>query len=263
MDARVHSLLYDRPALYDLVFPDASETTLAMCLTAFSRWLAVPPQSVLDVGCGTGRELERLSRTIPECWGVDFLESNVAYARKMRLRLVIRQGDMRTIRLGRTFDAIVSLGNPLSYALTDEDLGRTLSTFAAHSRSQSLLIFDVLNARCYLDGNGFQERIEARVDVPGFAATTISIHTLDRSARLLKRKRTWLIPGQPDVEDYAEYRLLYPEEARQLVEGAGFEWLAGYDNRVFRESDLTGSTEGPPGAAAMHGRKLYAFARKR
>lgn len=259
----MHSLLYDRPDLYDLVFPDAKETELAMCLAAFARWLPAPPLSALDVGCGSAMNLERLARTIPECWGIDFLESNVAYARATRPRLVIRQGDMRTIRLGRTFDTIMSFGNVLSYALTDDDLRATFDTFAAHAHAGSLLMFDVLNARCYLDGDGFQERTESAVDVPGLTATSVSVHTLDRATRRLMRTRTWHILGKPDVVDCAEYRLIDPEEARRLVEGAGFEWLAGYDNREFRESELTGSTEGPPGSAGMHGRKLYAFARKR
>ena len=58
--------------------------------------------------------------TIPECWGVDFLASNVAYARAMHPQLTIQQGDMRSIRIGRTFDVVMSFGNALSYALTDE-----------------------------------------------------------------------------------------------------------------------------------------------
>jgi len=197
MDARVHNLLYDNPRLYDIVFPDAGETELAMCRTAFSRWLAAPPQSALDLGCGTAMNLER-----------------------------------------------------------------TFATFAAHAHPGTLLLFDLLNARCYLEGDGFQERVDGKVDTPEFSATTVSIHTLDRDARLLARTRTWRIPGQPDVVDHAEYRLIYPEEARRLAEGAGFEWLAGYDNREFRESGLTGTIKATPDCAGMHGRKLYAFARK-
>ena len=267
MDSRVRNLLYDNPRLYDIVFPDAGETELAMCKTAFSRWLAAPPQSAIDFGCGTAMNLERVARTVPDCWGVDFLESNVAYAKATRPRLTIRQGDMRTIRIGRTFDAIMSFGNALSYALTDEDLERTFATFAAHAHAGTLLLFDLLNARCYLEGDGFKERIDGKVDTPEFAATSVSIHALDRARRLLIRRRTWHVPGKPDSEDYSEYRLVYPEEARKLAEGAGFEWLAGYDNREFRESGLTGSIGTAPANAAsdcagMHGRKLYGFARK-
>ncbi len=263
MDAKVKSLLYDQPRLYDLVFPDAEDITGKMCRSAFERYLPAPPTSVLDVGCGTGRLLDSLSQTIAECWGVDYMETNVAYARTARPQLVIHHGDMRTIRLGRTFDVVTCLGNALSYVLTNDDLVRTVEGFAAHVQAGALLIADVLNARCYLQGDGFQRRIEGTVDTPEFKATSVSMHSLDQSSRVLTRRRLWHIPGWPQVEDYAEYRLLYPEEMRRLLETGGFEVAGMYDNREFRDSDLAGTITAVPDIGGMRGRKLYAFARKR
>jgi SAM-dependent methyltransferase len=263
VDTKFRSLLYARPRLYDLVFPDADDTTGKMCRSAFERYLSAPPRSLLDVGCGSGRLLESLSRTIPECWGVDYMETNVAYARTTRPGLTVHQGDMRTVRLGRTFDAVTSFGNALSYALTDADLARTAKTFGAHAHAGALLIVDALNARCYLESDGFAERIEGTVDTPEFKATSVSVHSLDRRSRLLKRARVWHIPGEPDVEDYAEYRLLYPEELRRLLEAGEFQVLDVYDNREFRPSDLAGTISDAPDISGMRGRKLYAFARKR
>jgi len=262
MDASVKSLLYAQPRLYDLVFPDAGETELAMCLTAFARFGAAPPRSALDLGCGTAMNLERLAWTIPDCWGVDFLEASIAYARSIRPQLTLQVGDMRRVRLGRTFDVVTCFGNALSYALAAADLAATAATFAAHAHRGSLLIVDALNARSYLAAGGFHPRVEARVDVPGFRATSVSDLTLDRAARRLTRTRVWHIPGQPDVEDFAEYQLLDPDELRGLVADAGFEVLGLYDNRDFRESDLLGTVSGGPDVAGMRGRKLYLFARK-
>ena len=262
MDARVRNLLYDEPRLYDLAFPDAGDTMGRMCREAFARYLSGPPGSVLDIGCGTGRLLESLAATIGECWGVDYAESNVAYARSARPQLTVRQGDMRTVRVGRRFDAVTCFGNALSYALTDGDLARTTESLAAHAHPGSLLMVDVLNARCYLEGVGFRERIDGSVDTPEFRATSVSMHSLDRSGRLLRRTRVWSIPGREEVEDYAEYRLLYPEELRDLVEAAGFEIVGMYDNRDFRATDLTGHAA-TSDVGGMGGRKLYTFALKR
>jgi SAM-dependent methyltransferase len=262
MDPKIKNLLYDRPRLYDLVFPDAEKAIETMCRAAFARYLPAPPTSVLDVGCGTGRHLETLATTIAECWGVDYLESNVAYARTARPTLVIRQGDMRAVRLGRTFDLVTCFGNALSYALTDADLGRTVGTFAAHAHAGTLLIVDVLNARCYLEGGGWQERVEGAVDTPEFKATSVSLHALDRASRRLRRTRIWHIPGQPDVEDYAEFRLVDPGELRRLLADGGFEVLGLYDNREFRDSDLGGRVTSAEDVSGLRGRKLYAFARK-
>src|SRR5262247_4123478 len=143
MDARVRSLLYDEPRLYDLVFPDPGDTMGRMCREAFTRYLSPPAESVLDIGCGTGRLLESLAATVGECWGVDYAESNVE-----------------------------------------------------------------------------------------------------------------------EVEDYAEYRLLYPEELRGFLEAAGFEILGMYDNRDFRATDLTGHAATASDVGGMGGRKLYTFAVK-
>jgi SAM-dependent methyltransferase len=262
MDRATRNLLYDRPWLYDLVFSDG-DAIPDMCRAAFARYLSASPKSVLDIGCGTGRHLEGLRQTVAECWGVDLQPSNVAYARWARPALVIHRGDMRTVRLGRTFDAVTCFGNALSYALTDAELRRTVETFAAHTHAGSLLMVDVLNARCYLDNDGFRERIEGAVDTPEFTARSLSVHSLDRAARRLTRTRTWHIEGEPDVEDYAVYRLLYPEELRPLLEAGGFQVLALYDNRAFEASDLGGAPGTAPDVAGMRGRKLYAFARRR
>jgi len=255
------SLLYSEPRLYDLVFPDADGSIERMCREAFRRFLPSAPGSMLDIGCGTGRHVAAMAETISDCWGVDLIETNVAYARARHPRLHVVQGDMRTVRLGRDFDVITSFGNALSYALMDADLVRTMDTYAAHTRPGTLLIVDVLNARSYLDGDGFTERIEGRVDTLEFRATSVSMHTLDRAARILRRTRVWTIPGRPSVEDYAEYRLVYPEELVRLLRAAGFDAIELYDNREFQSSDLTGTITPAPDLGGMRGRKLYAFAR--
>lgn len=203
MDPRVRSLLYREPRLYDLAFPDAAENELAMCHAAFARFGPLGPRSVLDLGCGTAKNLAWLARTILECWGVDYLEANIAYARSVRPGLTLRVGDMREVRLGHAFDVVTCFGNALSYALTDADLARVAATFAAHARPGTLLMVDALNARAYLDGQGFEARIEGAVTTPEFTATSVSTHTLDRARRILTRTRVWRIPGEPDVEDYA------------------------------------------------------------
>lgn len=256
------SLLYREPRLYDLVFPDADGTTERMCGEAFRRYLPVAPRSALDIGCGTGRHLAVLATTVAECWGVDLLATTVAYTRAVHPELHVVEGDMRAVRLGRTFDLVTSFGNALSYALTDEDLARTADTYAAHAHAGTLLILDTLNARSYLDGGGFQERIEGRVETPEFQATSVAIHVLHREARILERTRVWRIPGRPDVEDHARYRLLYPDELRDLLTRAGFDTLEIFDNREFRSSDLSGRIPAVADPGGMGGRKLYAFARR-
>ena len=135
MEPEFRSLLYAEPHLYDVVFPDTDGSLPRMCRDALRRYMTAAPASALDIGCGTGQLLDALAETVPECWGVDLLDTNVAYARATRPRLHVVQGDMRSVRLGWTFDLVTSFGNALSYALTDDDVARTMDTYAAHAHA--------------------------------------------------------------------------------------------------------------------------------
>ena len=42
MEPAFRSLLYDRPGLYDLVFPEPDQTRAEMCREAFKRYLSLP-----------------------------------------------------------------------------------------------------------------------------------------------------------------------------------------------------------------------------
>ncbi len=148
---------------------------------------------------------------------------------------------MRSVRLGRTFDAILCMGSALMYALTNEAVAQTLATFAVHAHPGTLLILDINNAASYLGGGGFQTEREFVVDTPLFKARGVARHSFDRRRQLLIRRRTWTIPGQPPMEDYCEYRLFLPSELEQLLAGTGFRVMGMFDNKELRETDLSGN----------------------
>lgn len=75
--------------------------------------------------------------------------------------------------------------------------------------------------------------------------------------------RICLITGRPYGEDYAECRLLFPEEVQRMLETGGFQVLGTYDDREFKPTDLTGRITAAPDVGGMRGRKLHALARKR
>jgi SAM-dependent methyltransferase len=65
-----------------------------MCRQMFARFLPASPRSILDIGCGTGRDLAALVRDGTEGWGVDTLPATIAYAQKVRLQCCWQLGDM-------------------------------------------------------------------------------------------------------------------------------------------------------------------------
>ena len=241
MSPEVRNLLYRRPELYELMYPDTDEETPKLCGRLFDRYLDEPPSSILDIGCGTGRDLAVLSRDCPDCVGIDANPEMIQYARARHAQVHFQVGDMRSVRLGRTFDAILCLGSTLMYAHTNRDVHSTLQTFEAHAHDGSLLVLDIRNAIGFLPGGCvFNERTQQEVKSAGFAAETVSVHSFDRRNQRMIRERTWSIPGEPPVEDYCEYRLFFPAELEHLLAERQFRVLGMFDNKELQETDLSG-----------------------
>jgi len=242
MHDSTRNLLYDQPELYELIYPDPDEVTPNYCLRAWAAYLPAPPRSVLDIGCGTARDLNVLSRRIPDCWGVDFQERAIAYATRLRPHLRLVQGDMRSLQLGRTFDAIISFGSTLLYALEQDDLTATLSSVARHAHPGTLLLLDLTNASAFLPGGRASTSRSIATDVPGFTAMAQHTITFDRTRQHFIRERVWTIPGSEKVSDFCRYRMLFPQELRALLGAAGWEVLGMWDNQQLTATDLTGPT---------------------
>jgi SAM-dependent methyltransferase len=241
MDSSVKNLLYDHPEYYEFLHPELQDETPSMCRRIFARYLKEPPTSILDIGCGTGRDLRSLRKTCPNCVGVDFLPQMIEYATTRSSEVGFLVGDMRTLRLGMSFDVVLCFGSTLMYALTNADIDRTVDTFAAHCHPGSLLILDTRNAAAFL-GDGFTATVEGEVRSTPFCAHYVAEHTFDRRRQILIRRRTWQMENGTSAQDYCEYRLFFPKEIEHLLSSRGFRVLGVYDNKDLRETDFTGST---------------------
>lgn len=237
----VRNFLYRQPELYEKVYPALDDELPDMCQRMFERYLQHVPDSILDIGCGTGRDLNVLSRICPDCIGVDYQPQMIGFAQSRYPQLTFQVGDMRSFRLGRSFEAMLSLGWAITYALTNEDIDKTIQTYAAHARSGTLLVLELLNGARYLSESGFQDRQEFEITSEEITGTAIATYTFQRRQQLLERKRLWKFPGQEPIEDYCKYRLFFPAEIEHLLAAKGFEVVGMFDNRALQESELSGS----------------------
>ncbi|HEX3651009.1 MAG TPA: methyltransferase domain-containing protein, partial [Pseudonocardiaceae bacterium] len=96
------NLFYRRPALYDQVQADPLHT-VARQVEQLVIQHAPTARTLLDFGCGTGRDLEYLASRF-DCVGVDLQPQMVAYANQVRPQLDVRVGDMRGFRFGVTVE---------------------------------------------------------------------------------------------------------------------------------------------------------------
>lgn len=238
----VSNLLYSRPELYELVYPEPDFSTPRFCREMFRRRLGSDPTSILDVGCGTGRDLATLASWCgAECVGVDGQPQMIEYARRFRPGLSWAIDDMRTVRFGRTFDAIISLGGVLTYALSDDDLDATFETLAIHAHEASVLVLDLPNAAAFLAGGQAKTEREFTVNTPAFAAHAHLQYEFDRTRQLLSRRRHWTLANGSTEDDFCQYRMLFPAELTYRLRLAGFRVTDLFDNKDAQPSDLTGT----------------------
>ena len=98
-----------------------------------------PVRSVLDLGCGGGHMAMYLrdgrSMTL-----VDLSAEMLAVSRQLNPDCDHVQGDMRTIRLGRQFDAVLA-HDAVDYLTSRADLSRVIGTAFAHCRPGGLAVF--------------------------------------------------------------------------------------------------------------------------
>ena len=93
---------------------------------------------ILELGVGGGHLLSHLTADV-QATAVDISEGMLAHSIELNPGVEHHVGDMRSIRLGRTFKAVL-IHDAISYMLTEEDLASTFATARAHLEPGGVLI---------------------------------------------------------------------------------------------------------------------------
>lgn len=127
---------------YDLLYRDKDYAGEAeQVLTLIEGSAGSRPRSILELGAGTGGHGVHFAGAGVAVVGVESSASMIVRARSAAgLELV--QGDAREVRLGREFDAVVSLFHVLSYQNTDADVAAFFATARAHLAIGGILALD-------------------------------------------------------------------------------------------------------------------------
>ena len=97
------------------------------------------PQSVLDAGCGTGRLAVELAGRGAATVGVDLDGPMIDAARAKAPDLEWHHADLASVRLERTFDAVVMAGNVMIFVAPGSQ-SAVIDTMAAHISPGGVLI---------------------------------------------------------------------------------------------------------------------------
>jgi SAM-dependent methyltransferase len=98
-----------------------------------------PPRTVLELGSGGGNNALYLKSKF-EMTLVDLSEQMLAVSHKLNPECEHRGGDMRTVNLGRTFDAVF-IHDAISYMRSEGDLRAAMSNAYRHCRAGGGALF--------------------------------------------------------------------------------------------------------------------------
>lgn len=188
-----------------------------------------PVRTLLDLGCGTGNHDLLFARAGLDVTGVDrsrrMLAEFRAKARAEATAVHTVRGDLRTVRLGSRFDAVVSLFAVMGYQTTNRDVSEALDTAATHLKRGAPFLFDVWYGPSVLrdppatrrkrvaSGGGWVERTTT-------CAMDELTHTVDiRFRTRLRRGRS----ADAEVDETHRMRFFFPQELAAFLDGAGLE----------------------------------------
>jgi SAM-dependent methyltransferase len=129
----------DLAGWWPLISPPGEYAAEAAQLAGAFGAAGIPVRDVLDLGSGGGGVAahlkDRLTLTL-----VDLSEEMLAVSRQLNPECEHIAGDMRTIRLGRAFDAVL-VHDAIDYMTTEVDLRQVIETAFAHCRHGGVAVF--------------------------------------------------------------------------------------------------------------------------
>ena len=134
---------------YDLLYQDKNYIEEAEFIHQIIKRHHPNTESILDMGCGTGTHAFRLYDKGYQIVGIDnstiFIEKSLSKLSQLNHRhsdLIFKKADLRSVRLNRKFDVVISLFHVMSYQITNEDLKAAFRTAKDHLNEGGLFIFD-------------------------------------------------------------------------------------------------------------------------
>ncbi|GAB2786521.1 class I SAM-dependent methyltransferase [Streptomyces daliensis] len=126
--------IYDLGDLYDAIYSGRGKDYggEAAVVARHVRTAKPDATTLLDVGSGTGGHLAYFAKEFAHAEGIDLAEGMLEVSRRNLPDISVRQGDMRSFRLERRFDAVVSLFSAVGNLKDTAELDETLDTFAKH-----------------------------------------------------------------------------------------------------------------------------------
>ena len=131
--------------------------------TVIQEHSQIEVKTLLDLGCGGGHNDYTLKRRF-EVTGIDMSAAMLELARQLNPEVTYFLDDMRTVRLGKTFDA-VTIFDSINYMLTVEDLRAAFVTAFMHLKPGGAFLTLAEETLERFQQNRIQSSIHAQGDI--------------------------------------------------------------------------------------------------
>ncbi|MGH2586742.1 MAG: class I SAM-dependent DNA methyltransferase [Dehalococcoidia bacterium] len=133
--------LYDEFAAWFHLLTDPAEYAeeATFFLRVLTEALGAPPRTLLELGSGGGNMASHYKQHV-QATLTDLSPQMLALSRSINPECEHIEGDMRTLRLDRHFDAVL-VHDAVMYLLTEDELQLAMVTARAHLRSGGVAVF--------------------------------------------------------------------------------------------------------------------------
>ncbi len=134
-----HRFYGDLAVWWPLISPPEEYAEEAAFAASVLASASIPVREVVELGSGGGHNAVHLKSRFAMTL-VDLSEEMLAESRRLNPECEHHRGDMRTVRLGRAFDAVY-LHDAVDYMATEADLRAAIATAFEHCRPGGVAVF--------------------------------------------------------------------------------------------------------------------------
>ena len=139
MGAEAHRFYGELADWWPLISPPEDYAEEAAFALTVLRRASIPVREVLELGSGGGHNAVHLKGEL-DLTLVDLSPDMVRVSRRLNPECAHAVGDMRTVRLGREFDAVF-VHDAIDYMTTPDDLAAAVRTAYEHTRPGGIAVF--------------------------------------------------------------------------------------------------------------------------
>lgn len=217
--------------VYDLLYRDKDYAAEADYVAQILRGAAPDARDILELGSGTGRHGCLLAQKGFHVHGIERSADMVALAKSAAAETALagrfdcQVGDVRSVDLGRRFDAVTALFHVVSYQTSDADLAATFAAAARHLSPGAPFVFDVWHGPA-VEAQPPEQRVKKAAD-SSIEVTRTARPQLDAARRTVNVKYDIACRDKRSgkVARFSEdhlMRYLFPAEIEAFAAASGF-----------------------------------------